>query len=95
VNTDNQQVAAVVGQPRSAEQHVDPTGNPVEEVSDNPLNDGHYAALNSILERNAKHKNLLARMRKAGLEFPLLDEQAKATGDLAAGIKREFFPRRP
>lgn len=64
----------------------------VNEATDNPLTLDDLAAINRVLELSAKHKALLQRCQNCGL--PVEDHIARNQqhAEMAAALKREFFP---
>lgn len=63
------------------------------ELADNPLTQDDLAAINRVLDLAAKHKVLLERCVNCGL--PVEEHLARNTqhAEMAAALKREFFPQ--
>lgn len=64
-------------------------------MADNPLREEHCQCLDECLQRCAVTREVLERMRRAGIPAEEAEKINEQQAKLAAGIKREFFPDRP
>lgn len=61
----------------------------------NPLNDTHYQQLQQCGNSCAETRELLRRMREAGVPAEQAEHTNEQQASMAKGIKQQFFPGLP
>lgn len=59
------------------------------------LDDAHCKTLDDCMRACSQTQDVLERAKRAGLDMSAADEHNRQTAQLAAGLKKEFFPGRP